>query len=121
MKENQMIVLPNGQEVLNLTPTLEGQLAIVHLAVIQRLAKLLPTTNFENYKFDFLEGLSRVQDLPTFVGVMADEVAFHNTVNLIITVDMGTATIKAEETANGKQPTNGGPKIVGKISLDSIH
>lgn len=88
MQQEQMIKLPNGQEVLNLTPTLDGQLALVHLAVVKRLVELLPKVNFESYKYDFCEGLYTINNLETFVGIMADEVAFHQTVNLINTVDI---------------------------------
>lgn len=88
MQQEQMIKLPNGKEVLNLTPRLDGQLALVHLAVVKRLVELLPEVNFESYKYDFCERLSRINNLETFVGIMADEVTFHQTVNLINTADI---------------------------------
>lgn len=85
--QDKFITLPNDLTAVNLCPSLDGKLAVVHLNVITRLAKLLPKVNFEDSKFHFCEALSRTSTLEDFVGMMSDEIAFHKTVNLINTFE----------------------------------
>ena len=77
------IVLQDGREVIDLTPSLEGNLAIVHLSVIKRLARVLPQANLQDLKARTYDLIETSQSIEAFFAVLEDEVAFHHTVNLI--------------------------------------
>ena len=70
----------------SLVPSLEGELAIVHLSVIQRLASLLPKANASQIIENFSYRLRDVSTMEEFVALLEDELAFQKTVNVITTI-----------------------------------
>jgi len=73
--------------VTNLVPSLEGELAIVNLSVIQRLANLLPKADYPTIRADMLYALEfRTHKLEDMITLFEEELAFHKTVNVITTI-----------------------------------
>lgn len=77
------IKLPNGSTAIDFTPKDSKDKAIVHLSTIKKLTKLLPLTRWSDIREDIIMRLYEANDLKAGVEVMSDEVAFHESVNLI--------------------------------------
>ena len=88
-KNEYLNVQHNGAQTLalNLVPDLEGQLAIVHLDVIQRLAAMLPKSNFRDIKRRFIEALDMSMNLDEFISCLEAELKFQVSVNRIALID----------------------------------
>lgn len=115
-KAEKVCINLNGvsQDVLNLVPSLEGELAIVNLSVIQRLAELLSTSDLWEIKKRFKSRVSDVCKMADFVALLEEEIAFHKSVNLI-------TTIGKEDIDDGLPfDEDGKPRVVGKITLGDI-
>lgn len=81
-------IIMNGreQEVTSFIPELPGDdLALVSLSVLKRLTALLPKANYSTIKERVIEDISQTQSIGELVTVMATELAFQQTVNLITT------------------------------------
>lgn len=81
-------IIMNGreQEVTSFIPELPGDdLALVSLSVLKRLTTLLPKANYSTIKERVIEDISQTQSIGELVTVMATELAFQQTVNLITT------------------------------------
>ena len=61
------------------------QLAIVDLAVLQRISSYLPSVSLDEIKQGIMERIEVSGKLEDVVSVMKEEIAFHETVNLINT------------------------------------
>ena len=92
-------VMNNGKEVeaVNLTPTFEGQLAIVHLDVIKRLASMLPSVSFHDIRASILRRIERTPNLEDLIDLMESEMAFHTSVNLINTFEGAPSTADVQQ------------------------
>jgi len=99
------------QNVVNLAPELEGELAIVYLETLQRLAKNLSTTNFRAVKSAMLDMIRECDTLEQMCAVMENELKFHKTVNLINTI--------TKEDVDASDTSLSYPQVVGKIDLDN--
>jgi len=99
------------QDVVNLAPELEGELAIVYLETLQRLAKNLSTTNFRAVKSAMLDMIRECDTLEQMCAVMENELKFHKTVNLINTI--------TKEDVDASDTSLSHPQVVGKIDLDN--
>ncbi len=99
--EQSKFVDVDGQQVLVLTPDYERPLAIVDLAVIKRLSSYLPKANLYDIRSAFIDTLNNANDISEYVNVIAEELAFHKSVNLINEVDISEST-----------------KVIGKVPLD---
>lgn len=82
------VKLPNGKQaqVALLTPESDRPLAVVDLSVLKRLAGLLPQAEFHQIKQETIDTIFATRNLEELVAVMEDEIAFHNSVNLITEV-----------------------------------
>lgn len=98
------------QDVVNLAPELEGELAIVYLETLQRLTKNLSTTNFRAVKSAMLDMIRECDTLEQMCAVMENELKFHKTVNLINTI--------TKEDVDASDTSLSHPRVVGKIDLD---
>ena len=91
MTQNQKITLATGQEATMFVPDLNDgrELAIVDMAVLQRLADMLPKANINDIVMRFSEKLAdmswRKCTLEQYIDTLKNEVAFHETVNIIAT------------------------------------
>lgn len=81
----QTIKLPNGRLATSFVADDNSPLAIVHLSVLKRLATLLPTVTLANIIGRFHDKMYETNSLQEFVDLMKEEVAFHESVNLITT------------------------------------
>lgn len=97
------------QDVVNLAPGLEGELAIVYLETLQRLTKNLSTTNFRAVKSAMLDMIRECNTLEQMCAVMENELKFHKTVNLINTI--------TKEDVDASETSLSHPQVVGKIDL----
>lgn len=79
------VIMPSGKkvQVAVLTPEETRPLAVVDLEVLKRLAMLLPGADFDTIKQETMDKLFATKGLEEMVEVMENEVAFHNSVNLI--------------------------------------
>jgi len=62
-----------------------GQLAIVDLNTLQRITSMLSTATFYQVREQFIEGLKATKSLEEMVDLSKQEVAFHETCNMITT------------------------------------
>ncbi len=99
--EQSKFVDVDGQQVLVLTPDYQRPLAIVDLAVIKRLASYLPKADIFDIRSAFIDKLNNTYSIKEYVDVIAEELAFHKSVNLIDEVDISESA-----------------KVVGKVPLD---
>lgn len=81
----EKITLSNGKEVLNFTPDIDGELAVVHLSVLKKLTRLLSLDSDRNIINEQIENLKKCEDIEDAVVVQKDFISFHETVNLIQT------------------------------------
>lgn len=86
--EESKFVDVDGQQVLVLTPDYQRPLALVDLAVIKRLSSYLPKANLYDIRSTFINELNNANDISEYVNVIAEELAFHKSVNLINEVDI---------------------------------
>jgi hypothetical protein len=101
MNENEpKFVDVNGAQVMDLTPDYERPLAIVDLDVLKRLTKLLPKANLHEIVESHVIDVRNAQSIGEFADVLSEELAFHQTVNLI------------------KEVTVEPVKVVGRIDLE---
>jgi hypothetical protein len=98
------------QDVVNLAPGLEGELAIVYLETLRRLTKNLSATNFRAVKAAMLDMIRECGALEEMCAVMENELKFHKTVNLINTI--------TKEDVDASDTSLSHPLVVGKIDLD---
>lgn len=81
-----ILVEVKGKQVVMLVPEIDGQLAIVHLSVIQRLANMLKKASVPVIIEQFCELLMAGREgakLEEYVKALEDELAFHKTVNML--------------------------------------
>lgn len=82
-QQTPTIQLETGEEVVDFTAHENRPRAIVDLSVLQWLAEMLPKADIESIK-DRLHGrLSGVESIEQLTDILADELAFHTTVNII--------------------------------------
>ena len=89
MKMEYQTIIRNGDEesIPAFVPQLEGELAIVHLDVLQKLASLLPSASVGDIRSNLVSDIRNSYDLKEMVERCKEFVAFHETVNLITTYD----------------------------------
>jgi len=100
MNKEQKFVDVNGAQVMDLTPDYERPLALVDLDVLKKLTKLLPSANLHSIVENHVEVVRNAPTMEVFANVLAEELAFHQTVNLI------------------KEVTADEVKVVGRIDLE---
>jgi len=82
--EYQTIIRNGNEETIPaFVPQLEGDLAIVHLDVLQKLASMLPSASFYEIKKSLVNDIRDMTELEDIVNRCKEFVAFHETVNLI--------------------------------------
>jgi len=79
----ETIQLENGKTAISFIADDNSPLAIVHLSVIQRLTRLLRKKNFSEIQGDIIDRITLSLNLKDLIEIMHDEVAFHQSVNLI--------------------------------------
>lgn len=70
-------------EVPSFVPELTGQLAIVHLSVLQRLAALLPNASLETIRKRICDDILMTKNISELIMVLENELAFQTSVNQI--------------------------------------
>lgn len=85
----QEIALSNSQNAVLVTAVNNNKLAVVDLLVLQRLADLLPKANLGEIKELLCNQLHNVVSIEQYVDLLKNEVSFHETVNLITTIEEG--------------------------------
>lgn len=73
----------NGIQVLDVTPDYNRPLALVDLAVLNKLTMLLQKDSFSNIRHNFRETIMQTENLEELVQASEDFNSFHRTVNLI--------------------------------------
>jgi hypothetical protein len=73
----------NGNQVIDLTPDHNRPLALVDLAVLNKLTELLPKGDFSSIRHNFRTQIMKTSILEELVQVSEDFIAFHRSVNLI--------------------------------------
>lgn len=71
------------QEVLMFTPQINGQLAVVHLSVLQKLTDLLPKASIDTIRYRITNAILACNSIEEIVQFMKEEIAFQETVNCI--------------------------------------
>lgn len=100
-----------GNQVIDLTPDYNRPLALVDLAVLDKLTAMLPKESFSNIRHNFRERIMNTNNLEQLVQASEEFIAFHRSVNLIREVlNMDVNQIQEVEP----------PKVVGKIDLDDL-
>lgn len=73
-------------EAVSFVPEVTGELAIVDLRVIKRLASYLPKAPFANIKHTLISKISETTEIEEMVEILEDEIAFRRSVDLITIV-----------------------------------
>jgi len=81
--KREIVKLGDGQEAVVLVPKIEGELAIVHLPTLKRLASLLPNVDFRTIKANIIADLEGAHNLEEVISILENEISFHKSVNLI--------------------------------------
>ena len=87
----------NNQQVLDVTPDHNRPLALVDLAVLNKLTDLLPKSDFSSIRHNFREQIMNTSNLEQLVQTSEDFIAFHRTVNLIREIVSGDVNQIQEE------------------------
>jgi hypothetical protein len=99
----------NNQQVLDVTPDHNRPLALVDLAVLNKLTDLLPKSDFSSIRHNFREQIMNTSNLEQLVQASEDFIAFHRSVNLIREVlSMDVNQIQEDEQV----------RVVGRIDID---
>ena len=101
----------NNQQVLDVTPDHNRPLALVDLAVLDKLTAMLPKESFSNIRHNFRERIMNTDNLEQLVQASEDFIAFHRSVNLIREV----LSIDVNQDQEEEQV-----RVVGRIDLDDI-
>lgn len=83
MTPQEVVNLENGTQAINMTPSLEGSLALVHLSVIKRLIANLPVGTLEDTKTKITDRIFSAISLDEVLTVLEEELAFQRTVNVV--------------------------------------
>lgn len=98
---NTFVPVPGSDKpAVVLTPKFSGQLAVVDLGVIQRLASFLPEAHFGTIRRDLVAQIERADNLPAMLDIIEDELAFHKSINLITEYKPGSEPDRIEKYAN---------------------
>jgi hypothetical protein len=100
-----------GNQVIDLTPDYNRPLALVDLAVLDKLTAMLPKESFSNIRHNFREQIMNTSNLEQLVQASEDFIAFHRSVNLIREV----LSIDVNQDQEEEQV-----RVVGRIDLDDI-
>jgi len=111
MKATANYVNIEGNQVIDLTPDYNRPLALVDLAVLNKLTALLPKSDFSNIRHNFREQIMKTSNLEELVQASEDFISFHRSVNLIREICQGEINMMEDEQV---------PKVVGYIDLDDI-
>jgi hypothetical protein len=76
-------IMINGQEAALLVPEIKGQLAVVHLPTIKRLASLLPKASLTTIVEEMQVKIANASSLADYAQILEEELAFHQSINLI--------------------------------------
>lgn len=104
--ENVVITFNDGssRHVPSFIPKLEGELAIVHLDVVQRLAAILGReVSFQGIKLDFKNEVSSAHTMEDLLTVAKEFVAFHETINLIRTYKVPEEPVEGDYAASPEE------------------
>lgn len=101
----------NNQQVLDVTPDYNRPLALVDLAVLDKLTAMLPKESFSNIRHNFREQIMNTNNLEQLVQASEEFIAFHRSVNLIR--EVLSMDVNQDQEAEL-------PKVVGKIDLDDL-
>jgi len=98
----------DGKMVIDLTPsTNENPLALVDLAVLNKLTQLLPKDNFSNIRHMYRSEIMQADKLEILIQISENFISFHKSINLIREVCQSEINMSE-------------PSIVGKIELDAF-
>lgn len=83
------IITSNGEqkEVTSFVPENSNELAVVDLNVLKKITSYLPKANFNEIKHEASFQINKTENIKQMVDFMKSEVAFHETVNLIISYE----------------------------------
>lgn len=77
------VELANGNKVIDFTPNNTRQSAIVDLSVLLQLVSYLPVASFARIREEMMARIDNANNITEYVNVLAAELAFHQSVNLI--------------------------------------
>lgn len=83
MKNYEEIHVSEEQTAIAMVPALEGQMAIVYLDTIKRLASYLPKANWTEIRDSIISKFHDAIGLEALLEIMEEELKFHKSVNMI--------------------------------------
>lgn len=90
-KQNQLQEVSignNGETAVLISPKMSGKLALVDLATLKRIISGLSQASFEHIKETFVEKIKNTKELEQLVYVTKEEINFHESVNIIKTIEI---------------------------------
>jgi hypothetical protein len=80
----QKININGVEQIVHMfTPEINGQLAVVHLSVLQKLTDLLPKASLDTIKYRITNEIHQCSTIEEIIVLMKAEIAFQETVNCI--------------------------------------
>lgn len=80
--------LGNGESAISLIPKIHGKLAIVDFETLKRISQSLQKVPFDVIKHELQSNIERSTNLVEMNEVLKNEVNFHETINLIKTIEI---------------------------------
>lgn len=74
-------------EAVVISPNLTARMALVDLQTLKRITSMLSEANFGDIKMQFVQELASTQNLEQYTEAMRAELLFHESVNLIKTIE----------------------------------
>jgi hypothetical protein len=85
--KQQSVQLADGREAKLIVPALVKSLAIVDLAVITRLAEMLPSVPLYELTSEMAQKINTCYTFEEYIEALRAELSFHETVNILTKVD----------------------------------
>lgn len=86
--ELQKIKINSTVDAILVSPKMHGTMALVDLITLKRIASRMSSSSFKDIKEHFCKGLMDSENLEQYIGIMKEEILFHESVNLIKTIEV---------------------------------
>lgn len=95
--ELQKIQINSTVDAILVSPKMHGTMALVDLITLKRIASMMKSSKFQDIKEHFISGLMNSDNLEQYVAMMKEEILFHESVNLISTIELPEQEKESEQ------------------------
>lgn len=84
----QKIQINSAVDAILVSPKMHGTMALVDLMTLKRITSYMRSDSFESIIDYFISGLKNAQSIEQYIGMMKEEILFHESVNLISEIEI---------------------------------